>query len=717
MDKIKFLALVFLALALLTPWQAIGSPNAKVNLLPNQNSGPNRPHCAQVQPLDHNLNHVTCIQQANTSDLAVTMSDSPDPTTTGNELTYEITVNNFGPSTATEVTVVDALPTGVTFVSAIVNQGSCQQADGNITCHLGAIANGETATLRFVVTPQTAGTLSNVANVSSGMPDINLGNNTAQEQSIVMGNSITPIPTHSPTTTPTFTSTNTPSNNSTPTPTNTPSNSSTPTSTATSIATATHTPTTINTPSLTPTTVPPSAPNLAISSVSPNYGLDDVPTLLYLHGSGFTEPLTVKLGNNSLTVEYIESEVIAAVVPSGLDPAFYDVTVETTTGQATLTNGYQVLEAAVIDDLLSFPEWLWTNPFPLRVGYAESSVGLIVQHLGSRSSLDSVTVEFRLDRPDGQIIGRSMTNLLGPFATESTGPVIWEPATDGEYTICAIIDPDNQIEETNEENNTTCRTLIVLPIAEDIIPPEIDNFIMADGAQSTSEIDITLNVATTDYPIPGASGIKALKFIEFEYMLGARRWVPVQQPGWVDYLSTEQTYPWSLKPTYGMRYMQAWAIDHANNISLEPGASVIDLLPSEQTGSVARHGVVFFRVYLEEGENFTSTLTPRGGDPDLYIWGANGQLWHSNNVTGVEAITFEAPKTGTYQIEVHGYSEAEYHLTFGDMTLMQTNSSQSKSRGSKPLPHQPSVPLEEWPQYYAIDPPATYTLYLPLSIR
>lgn len=48
-----------------------------------------------------------------TADLAITKSDTPDPVTAGEQVTYTIGVTNQGPDGATNVTVVDTLPAGV----------------------------------------------------------------------------------------------------------------------------------------------------------------------------------------------------------------------------------------------------------------------------------------------------------------------------------------------------------------------------------------------------------------------------------------------------------------------------------------------------------------------------------------------------------------------------------------------------------------------------
>ena len=60
---------------------------------------------------------VTLVAAANTANIVVTNSASPNPVQAGNNITYTITVTNDGPAAATTVTFNDAIPTNTTFVS------------------------------------------------------------------------------------------------------------------------------------------------------------------------------------------------------------------------------------------------------------------------------------------------------------------------------------------------------------------------------------------------------------------------------------------------------------------------------------------------------------------------------------------------------------------------------------------------------------------------
>ena len=104
------------------------------------------------------------------ADLVAGMTESADPGKVGSNLTYTVTVVNLGPGAASGVTVRDALPAGLTFVSATPSQGTCS-ASGTpptVTCPLGTMNSGASATIRIIVTPTTAaGSVTNTAAVSS----------------------------------------------------------------------------------------------------------------------------------------------------------------------------------------------------------------------------------------------------------------------------------------------------------------------------------------------------------------------------------------------------------------------------------------------------------------------------------------------------------------------------------------------------------------------
>jgi len=140
-----------------------------------------------------------------TNTATVSASDQPDPVTSNNtagaslnanasadiqvaktvddaaplvgaNVTYTVTAQNNGPDDATGVAITDALPAGVTFVSASASVGAYDAASGLWT--IGDFANGAVATLSIVVTVTSADPVLNTATVThSDQFDPAVGNN------------------------------------------------------------------------------------------------------------------------------------------------------------------------------------------------------------------------------------------------------------------------------------------------------------------------------------------------------------------------------------------------------------------------------------------------------------------------------------------------------------------------------------------------------------
>jgi uncharacterized repeat protein (TIGR01451 family) len=123
-------------------------------------------------------------------DLVVTKNDSPDPAIAGNQLTYTITVNNAGPSQATNVSLTDSLPAGLTFVSGTSSTGTTVTA-ANLASGLtlGTLNPGATATVTVVtsISGTTRGTVTNTATATATETDSNTANNTATASTTVNG--------------------------------------------------------------------------------------------------------------------------------------------------------------------------------------------------------------------------------------------------------------------------------------------------------------------------------------------------------------------------------------------------------------------------------------------------------------------------------------------------------------------------------------------------
>jgi len=104
------------------------------------------------------------------------------------EQVYSSTVTNNGPAIAHNVVWTDQLPSSLVIVNSgqgtctspvTTTMGSCTVSGNLVTCDLGTMAAGATATITVPVETETIGTISNTVNVKAKEPDSDLANNTA----------------------------------------------------------------------------------------------------------------------------------------------------------------------------------------------------------------------------------------------------------------------------------------------------------------------------------------------------------------------------------------------------------------------------------------------------------------------------------------------------------------------------------------------------------
>jgi uncharacterized repeat protein (TIGR01451 family) len=119
-----------------------------------------------------------------TADLAISLVGAPDPILSGNHLTYSITVSNFGPATATGVTLTNILPGGVS-ISSVSPVGYSLFGNSVIWTNLGNLGSGLRTTASIVVVPNIGGTLTNIASCASSIPDPFKLNNVASIKTVV----------------------------------------------------------------------------------------------------------------------------------------------------------------------------------------------------------------------------------------------------------------------------------------------------------------------------------------------------------------------------------------------------------------------------------------------------------------------------------------------------------------------------------------------------
>jgi uncharacterized repeat protein (TIGR01451 family) len=124
------------------------------------------------------VNAAAALAQARV-DIAVTQMVSPATVPAGSNLTFTTAVTNKNLATAKAVTLADALPSNLSFVSASASQGNCTNVGGMLTCNLGNITSGITATVTLVAKGMIDGSITNSTTVTASEPDAVASDNTA----------------------------------------------------------------------------------------------------------------------------------------------------------------------------------------------------------------------------------------------------------------------------------------------------------------------------------------------------------------------------------------------------------------------------------------------------------------------------------------------------------------------------------------------------------
>ncbi len=139
---------------------------------------------------DDNEAEAVVIVRAPTADLSVTKTASADSVDVGAQFDYTITVANAGPDAALGVIVTDELDDAVSYVGATASQGSCVESDGDITCELGELVAGASATVTITVQADEPGDVENEAEVTSTTADPNEADNDAEARVVIRANEI-----------------------------------------------------------------------------------------------------------------------------------------------------------------------------------------------------------------------------------------------------------------------------------------------------------------------------------------------------------------------------------------------------------------------------------------------------------------------------------------------------------------------------------------------
>ena len=102
------------------------------------------------------------------SDLSIAKTVSNSTPNIGDNVTFTLTINNAGPSTATGVVVNDLLPSGYTYVS---DNGGGSYVSGTGIWTVGSLTNGGNTALAIVATVNATGSYANTASITGDQID------------------------------------------------------------------------------------------------------------------------------------------------------------------------------------------------------------------------------------------------------------------------------------------------------------------------------------------------------------------------------------------------------------------------------------------------------------------------------------------------------------------------------------------------------------------
>lgn len=286
-------------------------------------------------------------------------------------------------------------------------------------------------------------------------------------------------------------------------------------------------------------------------------------------------------------------------------------------------------------------------------------VGANVHNTGG-VPLDNVEVAFYDGDPatGGTLISDTLTIPSIPargMAVASPGPA-WAPS-EGLHQLYAVVDPNGLIPELTGGNNIAMKAVAVMTPSLDMVAPN-GTLAVASGAISTTRRAVNLTFAASD-----DSGTVAQLFVrELVPEPTTGEWLVGQESGWVPY-TTAMT--WMLLPGGGAKVLLAWFADGTGNVS---GAARALIHYQPEVAEIATAAWDLYLWPLEAGQERSLNLTVKAltGDADLYVWqpGNDGAPdWSSHHPTQTtEIVTFTAPVSGFYQVQVHGYEETKYSL-------------------------------------------------------
>jgi hypothetical protein len=153
------------------------SNQVQVTIPPFGTTGP-----ITVATPDGTSSSVTNFTVTQPSQVVLTKTASSQIVGPGSNVTYTLTVTNQGPSIITGLSIVDTLPAGLNYISAVSTRGTCSFNSGTVTCNVGILTNNLGLTITITGEANVTAILTNTATLQFAEGNINPQNNSASAQ-------------------------------------------------------------------------------------------------------------------------------------------------------------------------------------------------------------------------------------------------------------------------------------------------------------------------------------------------------------------------------------------------------------------------------------------------------------------------------------------------------------------------------------------------------
>jgi hypothetical protein len=312
------------------------------------------------------------------------------------------------------------------------------------------------------------------------------------------------------------------------------------------------------------------------------------------------------------------------------------------------------------------------------------TVGANISLFGTRADLDALfganPLRVRFSGPGlDAVVDVPLTAFDQDFG-QATATTTWNvPDNVTLANVTVTIDPDNFATETNENNNSVARRIILRNPPPDTVPPTVDEVHISDDTPfndndaitNTRDVKVKFKVTNTPSVAPSpTTDLQAFCIVRYSFDPIERRWVeepctnfvPLPAPNGDGSFTVNARLP----VREGTAYAFVWVRDAEGNISKTPGFDFISFVPGPDVNiNVNRNDSRIFRVRLDAGQNLNFTFIPTIGDIDVSVFDADGNriaVSAHNGLTPETATLTSAANDSIFQIEVRAVVNSRFTI-------------------------------------------------------